>query len=115
MFNLFRRSISEYFPQPNEVPIGGRRFAVDPIINFKRDAIYMSPQMNFLSSQDFMDEIDRRHITVNGEQVSVVTKADFDIIGAALGDNKRAALIRARREGRVNDTAELPEAKQVSE
>lgn len=97
---FFSRRVSDYFPNPISEPIGGRPFVIDPIINHKRDAIHASPQMGFLTSQDFLEEVDRRTVMVNGEEVPIIVKADFDIIGAAIGDKKRHALIRARREGR---------------
>ena len=100
MFSFFRRAVSDYFPKPISEPLGGRPFVVDPMINHKRDAIYASPQMGFLTSQDFLEEIDRRTVIVNGSEVPIIVKADFDIIGASIGDKRRHALIRDRRENR---------------
>ncbi len=98
MFSFFRNSIADRFPKDDELPIGGRPFLVDPIVNMKRDAIYGSPQMGFLTTQDFFEEVDRRSIIVNGEEVEIITRADFDVIGAAIGDKQRHTVFRVRRE-----------------
>ena len=40
-----------------------------------------------LTSQDFFDTIDTRTVLVNGEIVPIVTKVDYDVVGAAIGDS----------------------------
>ncbi len=60
---------------------------MDILTTAKRDAVNGSPDT--LLSQDFFDVIDVRTVTVGGEDIAVITKIDYDVVGASLSEISR--------------------------